>query len=172
MQALRTHRRVDLPASGGRPQVRLVCGIAVSLVLAACTNAIDGKSPQEPEGTGMTNEERLEARKRLQRDRRPDAVPEKTAAPITGEVPEALMDAIMRDLEGRLGTDRSGFEVLQAEAVQWNDGALGCPKPDEAYTQAITDGYIVVIRFDGRTYDYRATERGYFRLCDGFNPAR
>jgi hypothetical protein len=35
--------------------------------------------------------------------------------------------------------------VVQAEAVTWPDGALGCPEPGIVYTQALVPGYWVVV---------------------------
>lgn len=148
------------------------CFLVPIFLIAGCTNAVEGESQRAQEGPEMTKQQRLEARDQLQPDKRPDAVTTEAAPAVTGEVPEPLLDSIMRDLEGRLGVDRSEFELQRAEAVQWNNGALGCPEPGQAYTQAIVNGYIVVIEFDSRKYDYRATDAGYFRLCKGFNPAR
>ena len=120
----------------------------------------------------MTNEERLELRRQIQGEKQIEAVPEIEAAAVTGEVPDTLLDSIMADLEGRTGADRSEFTVVHAESVRWNDGALGCPEPGQAYTQAVVDGYHVVIEHDGRESDYRATVGGYFMLCTGFKPSR
>ncbi len=40
-------------------------------------------------------------------------------------------------------------------------------KPDEVYTQATVPGYWVVLDAAGQVLDYRATEQGAFRLCEG-----
>ena len=66
----------------------------------------------------------------------------------------------------RTGADREAINVLRDEAVVWRDGSLGCPKPGMMYTQALVEGYWVVLEHDGKTYDYRAGNRGYFVLCD------
>jgi len=91
---------------------------------------------------------------------------------VTGEVPDDLLEAIFADLEKRTGAQRSAFKVLQTEARQWNDGGLGCPEPGQVYTQAIVDGYQVVIEHQGKSFDYHASERGYFKLCAGYLPSR
>lgn len=119
----------------------------------------------------MTNQERLELRRQLQAEKSVEAVPGTESTPVTGEVPGALLDKIMADLEGRTGANRSTFTLKHAEAVRWNDGSLGCPEPGQVYTQAIIDGYRVVIVHDGSENDYRATESGFFRLCKGFKPS-
>lgn len=87
--------------------------------------------------------------------------PEKTAvspaspAPVTGEAPQDVLDKVLADLEQRLGHKPSQVEVLRSEFVTWNDGSLGCPKPGVYYTQATVDGYWIIIKADGKTYDYR-----------------
>ena len=91
---------------------------------------------------------------------------------VTGEVPDELLDKILADLEQRTGADRSEFRVLQAQAVQWNDGALGCGEPGQVYTQAIVDGYRVVVEYASQTFDYHAAANGYFKLCERFRPNR
>jgi len=96
----------------------------------------------------------------------PEPVP--TLEPgTTGEVPEALLNAIVEDLVARTGADPASVEVVRAEAVVWSDGSLGCPQPEMMYTQVLVDGYWVVLKASGRDYDYRATQSGYFNLCEG-----
>ena len=56
--------------------------------------------------------------------------------------------------------------VIRAEAVTWSDGALGCPEPGGMYTQALVDGYQVVIEVDGQEYDYRVGHGTDVRLCE------
>ena len=89
-----------------------------------------------------------------------------SGAPITGEVPEATLQAIQQQLAIDVpGVDLTAATVVTAEAVEWSDGSLGCPEPGMMYTQAITPGYHVVIEVDGTEYDYRATDSGQVRLC-------
>jgi hypothetical protein len=86
-------------------------------------------------------------------------------APITGEAPAELLEKITADLTGRLGAGSQEIRVVQAEAVVWNDGSLGCPKPGQAYTQAQVEGYHIILEIAGREYDYRASQQGFFFLC-------
>ncbi|MBT8135442.1 MAG: hypothetical protein KJO54_00380 [Gammaproteobacteria bacterium] len=89
----------------------------------------------------------------------------------TTVVPAELLQKIRADLAERSGTDR-GISVQLAEAVVYNDGSLGCPEPGMMYTQALVNGYRVVLQQDGQQFDYRASERGYFRLCQNGKPPR
>jgi hypothetical protein len=86
--------------------------------------------------------------------------------PVTGEVPEDLLNAIIADLVERIQADRKEIQVTRAEQVTWSDGSLGCPKPGELYTQNLVDGYRVILSVNGNAYDYRASGRRYFFLCE------
>jgi hypothetical protein len=110
-------------------------------------------------------EKRIEARRQLA-DRQPARVPVEEPAPVVGEVPDELLDAIRADLGKRLGIETKDLEPVRAASVNWNDGSLGCPKPDQVYTQAITPGYHIVFEIDDTSYDYRANRSGYFMLCE------
>jgi len=95
----------------------------------------------------------------------PTAPPGGTATD-DGGVPAGVIAGMVADLAGRLGVAESVIEVLLAQAVTWNDGSLGCPKPGMVYTQALVDGYWVVLGFDGVLYDYHASRSGYYFLCE------
>lgn len=86
--------------------------------------------------------------------------------PITGEVPASLLTQIFQDLSERLKIEIEQIEISKAEQVVWNDGSLGCPQPGEFYTQALVDGYWLILEVDNVVYDYRASDRGNFFLCE------
>jgi hypothetical protein len=86
---------------------------------------------------------------------------------ITGEAPEDLIEQILSDLEKRTGASRQTIQVIRSEAVIWNDGSLGCPKPGEFYTQALVNGFHIILKIGDKEYDYRASQTGYFFLCEG-----
>jgi hypothetical protein len=79
---------------------------------------------------------------------------------------------MLDDLSARLGSSRELIQVLAAEAIVWNDGSLGCPKPGEFYTEALVPGYRVVLESGGKQYSYHASEKGYFFLCESPLPGR
>jgi hypothetical protein len=87
-------------------------------------------------------------------------------APITGEVPQDLLDAVFDDLMERLDAGREEIVVEQAEYIIWRDGSLGCPQPGMMYTQALVPGYRIVLVVGDETFDYHANERGHFVLCE------
>lgn len=85
---------------------------------------------------------------------------------ITGEVPAELLAAVMADAAARTGIPEDGLAVIQDQAVVWPDGSLGCPQPGMMYTQALVDGYHILIKAGESVLDYRATQRGSFTLCE------
>jgi hypothetical protein len=106
-------------------------------------------------------------------DRRPlpERVPFSEETKTKGEVPEKLLHDIIKDLVARTGAAPESIEVQRAEAVVWRDGSLGCPKPGLMYTQALVDGYWVVLGHEGEAYDYRVNSGGYFAMCEeGLSP--
>jgi len=93
-------------------------------------------------------------------------------APGIGEVPADLLADLVADAAERMATEPDLVEVVQAEAVTWNDGSLGCPEPGMFYTQALVDGYHVILRAGTDDLDYRVSAAGGFRLCeDGGRPS-
>jgi hypothetical protein len=93
-------------------------------------------------------------------------VPPSTGAPVTGEVPAEILAGILADAAERTGVPEDAIEVVRAEAVTWSDGSLGCPEPGMLYTQALVDGFQVVVNADGEELDYRVGQGGSFRLCE------
>ena len=73
---------------------------------------------------------------------------------------EALADA------SRLtGVERGKLVVVEAQAVTWQDGSIGCPQEGMRYTMALVPGYRVRIQAGDRLLDYHASSRGSPVLC-------
>lgn len=85
--------------------------------------------------------------------------------PLHGEVPHAILDRILDEAGALAKIGREQLVIVRAEPVVWNDGSLGCPAPGMVYTQALVNGYRVVIDAAGQTYDFRVGRGGSFRLC-------
>jgi hypothetical protein len=79
---------------------------------------------------------------------------------------DALVQPVIADAAARLGVEPSAVALISIEAVTWNDGSLGCPKPGEMYTQALVDGHRIVVGAGTTTLDYRVTGPGAFRVCE------
>lgn len=148
-----------------------VAGSILAAILCSCAGeqAIDSKESSVAEENVVTREEelrrRLEIRQRVGR-RFPEQPVEEPSVHVTGEVPDATLEAVKQDLAKRLGASVDEFEVIKAESITWKDGSLGCPTPGQNYTQALVPGYWIVIARGDEEYDYRASETGYFFLCE------
>jgi hypothetical protein len=81
--------------------------------------------------------------------------PDTTAVDTVGGVPSLAEQAVL-DLAGRLGIAPEAIDVVVAEAVTWRNGSLGCPEPGMAYTQALVNGFRVVLGVDGVDYAYHS----------------
>ena len=150
--------------------MRISKAVAV-LCLAALTACADQGKPvaaQESDSAFDRDQElerRLEARRELG-NKLPAKVPDAPQTPVVGEVPDSILSAAKKELAGKLNVDADLIDVKESMFVVWSDGSLGCPRPDEVYTQAEEPGYRIILEYEDREYDYRASERGYLFLCE------
>ena len=84
---------------------------------------------------------------------------------MKGQLPQGILDPILKEAARLANVDRDQLVIARAESVVWNDGSLGCPEPGMMYTQALVNGYWVIIEAAGRTFDFRVGSGGSFRLC-------
>jgi len=84
----------------------------------------------------------------------------------TSTLPASIIDPIVADAAASLGVDPAAVKIVAAEARTYGDGSLGCPKPGEMYTQAVVDGYQVIVEVNGTQLDYRGSGPGQFRVCE------
>ena len=85
--------------------------------------------------------------------------------PIQDELPQRILDPIIKEAASLANVTREQLVIVRAQSVVWNDGSLGCPEPGQMYTEALVNGYWVVIEAAGQTYDFRVDHKGNFRLC-------
>jgi pyruvate/2-oxoglutarate dehydrogenase complex dihydrolipoamide acyltransferase (E2) component len=134
---------------------------ALLLVLAACggpADTVDLPSdpddedampdvPEEPDDPASEPEEEpvTPPDDDAEEPRRPTVDDERLAVPVELAIADAAAD---------LGIDEAAIELVSAAAVTWPDGAIGCPEPDAFYTQALVDGYRIVLEVDGEQLHY------------------
>ena len=148
------------------------------LLLAACGASDDAGAPGDTTSSDVPVEQPATTRAE-EPTTVPPQVPERFEDPRptaggqvqSGEVPEQLTATIMADAAVQAPVDASDLNVLLAEFVIWSDGSLGCPQPGMVYTQALVEGYRVVLGFDGQTLDYRVNQNGAFIICDQISEA-
>jgi hypothetical protein len=75
------------------------------------------------------------------------------------------LDFSRRDLSSRLDIDPDDVEVSISRPVTWRSGALGCPRPGVAYTDALVSGILIELRVGKATYRYHARRGGQPFYC-------
>jgi hypothetical protein len=101
----------------------------------------------------------------------PRASLEPTGAPVTGEVPGAVIGRARDLLAATIGAGPAASATVEiAEAVTWPDGSLGCPQPGLFYVQMVTPGYRVVLASEGTRYTFVGSVAGELRACDRPRP--
>lgn len=136
------------------------------LILAACT-----PSPTQPPAAPV-RATRSPAASHTPQLVSPMPTERPTETPPPGDVPlqeDLTVDLTVADLAARLESAPSAVDVVSVEAVVWPDSSLGCPRPGEFYLQVETPGWRITLRAEGETYDYHASERGTFVLCQNGN---
>jgi hypothetical protein len=82
-----------------------------------------------------------------------------------GPVPPDIFNQIVADAAASASVDPSSLTLVEANAVTWSDGSIGCPQRGVMYTQALVEGYRVVLEANGEQLDYHVGNRGNFVLC-------
>jgi hypothetical protein len=97
----------------------------------------------------------------------PDTSPTPTGEnpPVKTGVPKGILDPILNEASALAKVPREQLSIVRAESVVWSDGSLGCREPGMMYTQALINGFWVVINAGGKTYDFRVDAGGRFHLC-------
>jgi hypothetical protein len=102
-------------------------------------------------------------------DAQPAVAPE-PGRPMTPEM-MALMEAITAELSASEGIDPATVTLVSVEPVTWPDGSLGCPAPDVMYTQALVEGYLIIVESGGETFEYHTSSMTSFVRCENGSPA-
>ena len=161
--------------------MRLLGSTLILLLAAACTAVPSpGQGPAtgspaataSPAGTASPTHAPDATAAPAQPTRPPTGTPPLGTVPVpptppgvVGEVPQDLIDLVTAEAAALAGVTVADVRVVRAEQVTWNDGSLGCPQPDVVYTQALVDGYWVVLEAGGESYDFRLGSAGGPLLC-------
>ena len=129
--------------------------LCLGLLASACV-AEETSVPAETSGLKPVEDAQIKA----------EPLPELPGTGDTGAAPTELLEAITNDLAKHLGVSATALQVLSSQSVVFNDGSLGCPKAGAQYTQALVDGYQVLLTDGSRKYDYRADQNKRFFQCD------
>ena len=69
------------------------------------------------------------------------------------------------DLANALETELEQVRIVEAREVVWSDGAIGCPRPEGFYTQALVEGYLVVLSHHNEQAYYHSSRGQKPFLC-------
>ena len=76
------------------------------------------------------------------------------------EPPTTVINAVCQTVSNLTGIGTSILEIQESEAETWPDGCLGLAKPKEFCTQALVEGWRVVVSDGSKTWVYRTDEDG------------
>ncbi|MDZ7791858.1 MAG: hypothetical protein U5L08_15445 [Xanthomonadales bacterium] len=131
--------------------IEIGLGLLLALALAACQHGGDteesGASPESEPVESRPDDDTVQGNDMT--DSQPDRL----------SLDEAV-EAARKDLSGRTGTARENIEMIRAQTVTWANGALGCPEEGMMYTQALVEGYFILLRADGEDSAYHAGRDG------------
>ena len=88
------------------------------------------------------------------------------AAPAPeGTVPSSVANSdfvgkAKADLATRLNIDPDAIAVVSVQEVDWPDRSIGCPQPDMAYAQVVTNGSRIILSHNGTAYYYHSAGIG------------
>lgn len=137
----------------------LVTGIALSLALIGCAG--EDEAPEEPVIDDPIADEDDPAEDGVPEGDPDEGDPDEGEEPGSGAGDGAAGGSDSReitiatsDVADRAEVDEEDVTFVEFEQVTWSDGALGCPQPDEMYTQALVEGYRLVLEANGERYIY------------------
>jgi hypothetical protein len=136
-----------------RAPTRPVLLLTLGLLLTGCGGAQEPGDEPEPVDDQPIEEEQV--------DGEPDADDDDL---------QSLADLVVAEAAEAEGVDVAEVTVVTAEEVTWPDGAIGCPEEDGMYTQALVDGYRVVVEIDGTEHHYHGAAGQPPFECDDPQP--
>jgi hypothetical protein len=74
--------------------------------------------------------------------------------------PSKIIDAVRQDLSRRTRIESDRLTIVETSRQTWSDGCLGLARPDEICTQALVDGWRIVLSYGDRSWIYRTDDRG------------
>lgn len=71
-----------------------------------------------------------------------------------------LIEKAKEDLVQRSSIPITQINLVEAREVVWPDASLGCPRPEMAYAQVLTPGYLILLKAGDTTFEFHASKRG------------
>lgn len=138
-------------------RVLVALAVATGLVTAACSDdEEDIPSPTPGNGTVAPTDAATPTPAATPSPTPTDSEP--TPTPDPGPATDAAVDALATWL-GPVA-DPASISVESAEAIIWSDGCLGLRRPGRACTQALVEGFRVILSLGNGTYEVRTDVSG------------
>lgn len=67
-----------------------------------------------------------------------------------------VVDMAKQDLAEKLNLQIENIQLVKQEAVDWQDSSLGYPEEGMMYIQVITPGFRIILKADGKLYEYHS----------------
>lgn len=141
-----------------RRRTALLATIASIVMFAACGDDPPDAATASAPGSAAPSVTTTPVETVVQAPSSTVATPE-GSTPVSGDIDPGLkpfIDIAVADLAQRLSVAPTDVAVTSATLVEWPDGSMGCPQPGQVYTQVITDGSLIVLVANGRSYQYHA----------------
>ena len=74
--------------------------------------------------------------------------------------PDTVIDAVLRAIIETTNVEKNQLQVQKATVETWSDGCLGLAKPDEICTQALVEGWRVIVSDGDQNWVYRTDRTG------------
>lgn len=88
------------------------------------------------------------------------AYPNPSYPNVDSSVSSPAQEAAITHLSRTLNLPADQIALISVEAVTWSDGCLGVQRPGVMCTQALVEGYRIILEADGRQYEVRSNESG------------
>jgi hypothetical protein len=89
----------------------------------------------------------------------------------SSQLPDRVANAVLVDLSKQTGIAAGQLQITQYSRQTWSNGCLGLAQPDEMCTQAIIEGWRVVVANGQRNWVYRSDRNGRVLRLEAQNVA-
>lgn len=76
------------------------------------------------------------------------------------ELSDRIASAVITDLSKQTGIPTKNLKITRSSRQTWSNGCLGISKPGEICTQALVEGWRIVVSGNNRTWVYRSNRNG------------
>jgi hypothetical protein len=160
-------KRYDLKSQAQKFQPRRIVPMTSPIRETTPSTPESSEAPADKLNKNETEKQKSDRKEAVQSGEglSPLPAPGREPSPVQAKVPQGILEPILDKAAELAEVAREQLVMVRAEPAVWNDGSLGCPEPGMQYTQALVNGYWVIIEADGKKYDFRVGSGGSFRLC-------